>query len=309
MATTTTTTHEIEERESVLRGAWHDTTGEQAHRAVVQRFDLIAPNALAVATTSDGHMVLAEFNNQRVTVLDARDGRVIASFGSLGSRDAQFNRPTGVAVDRQSGHIVVADCDNHRVQVFTSDGSFVRAFGIEGHDDGEFNRPFGVAVDPQHGHIVVSDTALHRVQVFTSDGSSVRAFGAHGDGVGELNNPVGVAIDPRNGDIVVADTMNHRLQVFTSDGTFVRSIGTEGSDAGEFMYPRSVAIDRRGRMAVADNGNERIQVLDASDGRHLAVYDSSDCAQAVAFTDDGHLIMLERTRAQVLALPNEFQSS
>ena len=261
MATTTTTTHEIEERESVLRGAWHDTTGEQAHRAVVQRFDLIAPNALAVATTSDGHMVLAEFNNQRVTVLDARDGRVIASFGSLGSRDAQFNRPTGVAVDRQSGHIVVADCDNHRVQVFTSDGSFVRAFGIEGHDDGEFNRPFGVA------------------------------------------------IDPRNGDIVVADTMNHRLQVFTSDGTFVRSIGTEGSDAGEFMYPRSVAIDRRGRMAVADNGNERIQVLDASDGRHLAVYDSSDCAQAVAFTDDGHLIMLERTRAQVLALPNEFQSS
>lgn len=37
-------------------------------------------------------------------------------FGSLGSRPGQFDRPAGVACDSQR-RIVVADKDNHRVQV------------------------------------------------------------------------------------------------------------------------------------------------------------------------------------------------
>jgi len=37
-------------------------------------------------------------------------------FGSLGSRPGQFDRPAGVACDSQR-RIIVADKDNHRVQV------------------------------------------------------------------------------------------------------------------------------------------------------------------------------------------------
>lgn len=39
-------------------------------------------------------------------------------FGSLGSRPGQFDRPAGVACDSQR-RIIVADKDNHRVQVRT----------------------------------------------------------------------------------------------------------------------------------------------------------------------------------------------
>ena len=38
-----------------------------------------------------------------------------------------------------SDEIVVADCGNHRVQVFDSDGTFLRSFGHKGENDGEFN--------------------------------------------------------------------------------------------------------------------------------------------------------------------------
>ena len=51
-----------------------------------------------------------------------------AAFGSQGSAEGQFDFPCGVTV----GHVVVADADNHRVQVLTQEGLFVRKFGSKG---------------------------------------------------------------------------------------------------------------------------------------------------------------------------------
>ena len=49
------------------------------------------------------------------------------TIGESGSDDGQFNRPTGVTVDRD-GDIYVADWANHRVQMFNSSGLFVEKF-------------------------------------------------------------------------------------------------------------------------------------------------------------------------------------
>lgn len=38
-------------------------------------------------------------------------------FGSKGNKNGQFVEPCGVAVDSQSGNIIVADKCNHRIQV------------------------------------------------------------------------------------------------------------------------------------------------------------------------------------------------
>uniref|UniRef100_A0A183DH88 LAM_G_DOMAIN domain-containing protein n=1 Tax=Gongylonema pulchrum TaxID=637853 RepID=A0A183DH88_9BILA len=60
--------------------------------------------------------------------------------------------------------IVVADKDNHRVQVFSERGDFLLKFGERGRTAGLFNYPWGVAVN-SHNQIAVSDTRNHRIQV------------------------------------------------------------------------------------------------------------------------------------------------
>ncbi|CAB4021762.1 E3 ubiquitin- ligase TRIM71-like, partial [Paramuricea clavata] len=63
----------------------------------------------------------------------------------------------------QSGHIYVADCCNHRVQVFGTKGEFVHFFGAHGKRKGEFNCPTDVAVDTADG-VTVCDNVNNRVR-------------------------------------------------------------------------------------------------------------------------------------------------
>ena len=63
------------------------------------------------------------------------------------------------------GHIIVADRDNHRIQIFSADGKFLHKFGWKGDGDGQLNDPHGLAIT-RDGSIVVADFRNNRVQVF-----------------------------------------------------------------------------------------------------------------------------------------------
>ena len=39
--------------------------------------------------------------------------------------------PEGIAVDSSSGNVYVADTENNRIQVFSSNGTFITKWGIE----------------------------------------------------------------------------------------------------------------------------------------------------------------------------------
>lgn len=65
-----------------------------------------------------------------------------------GCSPGQFDRPAGVAVDGL-GRIVVADKDNHRIQIFTFEGVFLLKFGEKGSKPGQFNYPWDVATDAE----------------------------------------------------------------------------------------------------------------------------------------------------------------
>jgi len=49
-------------------------------------------------------------------------------FGDSGEGDGQFTEPSGVAVNMNTGDILVADANNHRVQVKTDGISLLRLF-------------------------------------------------------------------------------------------------------------------------------------------------------------------------------------
>lgn len=63
------------------------------------------------------------------------DGQFKFAFGTKGSLDGELDLPAGVTTDRQN-RIIVADKDNHRIQVFSSTGRFILKFGGYGRDLG-----------------------------------------------------------------------------------------------------------------------------------------------------------------------------
>jgi len=170
-----------------------------------------------IAVDGEGNIAVFDRDNFRVQVHRLSDGACIRTIGSEGSGNGQFGGGDGacggVAFDSE-GNLVVADCNNHRVQVLRySDGKHLRTIGSERAGARQFYGPTGVAFDAA-GHIVVVERYNHRVQVLRySDGAHVRTIGSSGRGNGQLYCPYGgISIDG-DGRIVVADTLNHRVQV------------------------------------------------------------------------------------------------
>ncbi len=198
---------------------------------------------------------------------------VMCSFGHAGEKDSEekfgfgrmwparqqlwyFNKPRGVVIDR-SGHVFVADTQNHCIKKFTIDGRFITRWGSFGSKEGEFNYVTALAVD-QSGYLYAVDKANNRIQKFTADGRYLTQWGGKGFSAAPFGSPGGVAVDNK-GFVYVTDTDNHCIHKFTSDGEFVLKWGMWGDDKGQFKHPGAIAIDHKGNLLVADLLNHRIQ--------------------------------------------------
>ena len=92
-----------------------------------------------------------------------RKGNFQYKFGKKGGGDGELSSPSGLLVNK-SGHLMVCDEGNHRIQVFELNGKFLGKFGIKGGNLGEFNNPTSLAV-LSNGQIVVCDAFNHRIQI------------------------------------------------------------------------------------------------------------------------------------------------
>ena len=189
----------------------------------------------------------------------------------LSGKESTLKLPCGVAVDNDNqGRILVADCHNHSIKIFSRDGKFIKSFGCFGTRNGQLNNPTDIAIDD--GKIYVCDKDNSRVQCFTSEGVFLTKF----SGGPQLKRPWGLCIDCK-GRVVVADTRNNQIQVFSRDGNFVTSFGNEGSGEGEFLQPYFVTAHSSGQIYVTDNGNHRVQVFD-EDYSYLFQFGAEDNA-------------------------------
>jgi len=157
---------------------------------------------------------------------------------------------------------------------FDQSGTLVKSFGA-----GMFVRPHGIHVD-RDGNVWVADGEGpdgkdprrdgkgHQVFKFTPDGKVLMTLGkagVAGDGPDTFNMPSAVLVAP-SGDIFVADghggNSNARVLKFSKDGKLIKTWGKKGTARGEFDTPHGLAMDSRGRLFVADRGNNRIQIFD-----------------------------------------------
>jgi sugar lactone lactonase YvrE len=106
---------------------------------------LVAPNGSIFV--SEGHSS-APGSAARVLKFD-KGGKLIKSWGELGSADGEFDQPHALAMDSR-GRLFVGDRNNNRVQIFDQDGKFLDKWY-------QFSRPSGVYID-KNDMIYVADS-------------------------------------------------------------------------------------------------------------------------------------------------------
>jgi DNA-binding beta-propeller fold protein YncE len=202
---------------------------------------------------------------------------------------------SAVAIDKDGRSVWVAErCGQNScvgssldpVMLFDQNGVLVRSFG-----KGLVNWPHGIHVD-RAGNVWVVDgrdnrpaaarTASpdappppaperifgHQVLKFSPRGELLMRLGTDGGArePGFFFQPNAVFVAP-NGDIFVAEghasgaDANARILKFDARGTLLTTWGRKGTGPSEFDQPHALAMDSRGRLFVADRGNNRIQIF------------------------------------------------
>ncbi|MFQ5945799.1 MAG: 6-bladed beta-propeller, partial [Anaerolineae bacterium] len=136
-------------------------------------------------------LYVADSAGHRIAVYRG-DGTRVLTWGSRGSGDGEFNRPTHLALDR-SGTLLVTDALNFRIQAFDQEGRFLWKMGHHGDGSGDFAAPKGVAEDSL-GHLYVVDALFDTVQIFERNGTFLLSFGERGVQPGQFWLPGGIFI-------------------------------------------------------------------------------------------------------------------
>lgn len=251
-------------------------------------------------------------------------------FGEFGVMEGQFTEPSGVAVNAQND-IIVADTNNHRIQIFDKEGRFKFQFGECGKRDGQLLYPNRVAVVRTSGDIIVTERSpTHQIQIYNQYGQFVRKFGAnilqHPRGVTvdnkgriivveckvmrvvifdqagavlqkfgcskHLEFPNGVVVNDKQ-EIFISDNRAHCVKVFNYEGTYLRQIGGEGIT----NYPIGVGINSAGEILIADNHNNFNLTIFTQDGQLVSALESkvkhAQCFD-VALMDDGSVVLASK---------------
>jgi len=251
-------------------------------------------------------------------------------FGEFGILEGQFTEPSGVAVNAQND-IIVADTNNHRIQIFDKEGRFKFQFGEVGKRDGQLLYPNRVAVVKTSGDIIVTERSpTHQIQIYNQYGQFVRKFGAnilqHPRGVtvdhkgriivveckvmrviifdqyGNVLNkfgcskhlefPNGVVVNDRQ-EIFISDNRAHCVKVFDYEGNYLRQIGGEGIT----NYPIGVGINSAGEITIADNHNNFNLSVFSQDGQLISALESkvkhAQCFD-VSLMDDGSVVLASK---------------
>ncbi|MCD6010653.1 MAG: surface protein [Flavipsychrobacter sp.] len=238
-----------------------------------------------VAFDGSGNMYIADDGNQRIRkvnssgIISTIAGTTIGFSGDGGAATAaQFNNPTGVAVDN-SGNVYVADLNNHRVRKISTSGiitTFAGTGTIGFSGDGgaataaRLSYPRELAFDG-NGNLYISDQSNSRIRIVNTSGiiSTVAGTGTAtygGDGgaatLAQINLPRGVFVDA-SGNAYIGDFNNNRIRKINTSGTISTYAGTgvsgftgDGGPAtsGRLNNPWGVGMDALGNMFITDAG-------------------------------------------------------
>ncbi|KAL9880613.1 E3 ubiquitin-protein ligase meiotic P26 isoform 2-T4 [Glossina fuscipes fuscipes] len=266
--------------------------------------------------------------------------QIRCKFGALGTSRGHFNSPHGFCLGVNE-EIIVADTNNHRIEVFDKCGNLSFYFGVPGKEEGQLWYPRKVAVMHTNGKFVVCDRGNERsrMQIFSKNGHFMRkiairyidivaglAVTSKGhivavDSVsptvfvisedGELvrwfdcsdymREPSDIAI--RDNDFYVCDFKGHCVAVFHEDGTFQYRIGNEKVTC----FPNGIDISNAGDILIGDSHGNRFHV--ACYSRDGVLQSEFECPHVkvsrccgLKITSEGYVVTLAKNNHHVLVL-------
>jgi DNA-binding beta-propeller fold protein YncE len=160
--------------------------------------------------------VVDGYGNARVHHF-AADGKLLGSWGDIGTGPGQFHLPHGIALDNDE-NVIVCDRENDRLQFFDRNGRFLYMWT-------DVQRPTHAAVD-KDGLVYV--TELWRPKE-AGQGSFVHGFADH--------------------------DLPGRVTVFRKDGKILARFGDSSerrTEPGYFIAPHGIALDSRGNLYVSE---------------------------------------------------------
>ena len=235
--------------------------------------------AAGTATDASGNVWVVDKNNGRIEKFSST-GTFIATYGSKGAGNGQFNTPWGIAINQSTGNVYVADAGNNRIEELSSAGAFITTFGTTG--SGTLKEPIGVAVESE-GNVWTTDWAHNRAVKFTAGGTYIREVGSFGTGNAQFNGPGGIATS--EGSVFVVDSGNDRVEQFNNVGEYQGQFGSKGSTSGKLESPTGIAANpSTGNLYVADTYNYRVQEFSPA-GRFLTEWGTWGASHAFNYPD------------------------
>jgi DNA-binding beta-propeller fold protein YncE len=160
------------------------------------------------------------------------------------------------------------------------------------------NRPAGLAMDPATGIIYISDSGNGRIRrVFPLTGG-IDTF------LEGFQNPQGLWWDARTGTLYIADAGANAVYRWKA-GLAKQEAIAEGDSAG-LKGPLGVAADDAGNVWIADTGNNRIRVVDGSNGTIRTALSGLQQPTGVTWSSGhGAIFVAETGASQILRItPN-----
>jgi sugar lactone lactonase YvrE len=169
------------------------------------------------AISRNGDIFVADgYGNARIHHFDA-EGKLLNSWGEVGTGPGQFHLPHGLALDNDE-NVIVCDRENDRLQFFDRNGRFLYLWT-------DILRPTHAVVD-KDGLIYVTELWRPKEQ---GQGSFVHGY---------------------------ADKdLPGRVTVFRPDGKIVARFGDDSANRaapGNFIAPHGIALDSRGNLYVSE---------------------------------------------------------
>ena len=191
---------------------------------------------------NDSEILVADQINHCIQQFNVHTGEVMEAFGKVGEGE----NPISVSMD-SDGRVVVTDCVNSKIQVFTKEGEPVLSFRTS----------FPTKCISHQNTFIVSNSNNQCIKIFNSSGKFLRKIGAQGKGEGKLDWPRGFCII-RSGNqhnILVCDFNNQRIVQFTMEGFFT------GKTVAKLQGPVGIATTPDGRILVSDTSAKKIYIL------------------------------------------------
>jgi tripartite motif-containing protein 71 len=244
-----------------------------------------------VAVSSDNRIYVVDQNNHRVQVFHGASKNykfitTLGTTGSTGTSNKHFNSPSSVAISSDN-HIYVADCFNHRIQVF---GGAIKNYkyiatmgtGSKGDSNTQFNCPIDVAVS-KNNLIYVADRDNHRIQVFDGASRTYKNTLVTSETPDMKNtklfSPSNVTVSDSDNRIYVVDRHNNRVYVYYSATlNFITTLcdGSSGSSNKQLKNPQGIAISETDHLVyIVDTGNHRVQIFISPPAQYITLIPSN----------------------------------